>query len=515
MGHTGHLFVAQGDLTRLAADAFLVPCDSALNVSGGWRSFLEPGSPEQAPEHWFRPGNLLHEGGFHYLPDTTPTEHAAAPDDVTGLRVLVDTVGTQSIPDMVARSLAAVRFAAAKAEHRGGRALPLIAMPILGVGQGNFPGRRAGVISELVSQLLGFVAGEPIDVALVLNRTADFAAAQWARSQLSDVDAAWSDLSAEQRSLADDLGTKAARGELSIFVGAGASKPIGFPDWRELLLQLARDHGRELVIPENPNYPELAQGLRIDSLNQEIAGRFRTRKHALGHALLADLRAVATVTTNYDPCLENAAAAIHTDPPLRVLVRELAIGSHPWLLKLHGDVEHPDTIVLTTEQYRRLKTDHHALRGVVQTLMLTSHLLFVGFGFADDDFLAMSEAVQRVRALAFDDSPAAKVGTAIGLLESRNGKYAELDYRYLAPAGTDVAFAARRLEILLDRLTWRTQITGDVRAAFLLDPDFQQGAAPADRELRKKLLELLDVAERHQSAGSRAVMDLLAALGHR
>ncbi|QGF22619.1 SIR2 family protein [Raineyella fluvialis] len=34
-----------------------------------------------------------------------------------------------------------------------------------------------------------------------------------------------------------------------------------------------------------------------------------------------------------------------------MLAREFAIGSHPWLLKLHGDVAHPATIVLTTEKY--------------------------------------------------------------------------------------------------------------------------------------------------------------------
>lgn len=82
------------------------------------------------------------------------------------------------------------------------------------------------------------------------------------------------------------------------------------------------------------------------------------------------------------------------------LGRGLAVDGHPWLLKPHDDIEAPDTIVLTRDQYTRLEKDHHALRGLVQSLMLTSHLLFVGFGFADDDFLRMSEAVAKVRKLA-------------------------------------------------------------------------------------------------------------------
>ncbi|MFT3834578.1 MAG: SIR2 family protein [Micropruina sp.] len=165
------------------------------------------------------------------------------------------------------------------------------------------------------------------------------------------------------------------------------------------------------------------------------------------------------VTTNYDPCLENAAAVIHVDPPLQVLARQLAVGGHPWLLKLHGDLEAPDTIVLTRDQYERLETEHRALRGLVQSLMLTSHLLFVGFGFADSDFLAMSEAVAKVRELAVDEHQSTKVGTAIELRESPDRKHEQLTYHHLAHADSDVSSAARLLEILLDRVAWRCQVS--------------------------------------------------------
>jgi len=74
--------------------------------------------------------------------------------------------------------------------------------------------------------------------------------------------------------------------------------------------------------------------------------------------------------------------------------------------------------------------------------------------------------------------------------------------------------AARLLEILLDRLAWRCQISGDVRASFLLHPDYQEDGRAADIELRKALRTVSEVAERHpDSAGYRAVMDLLRSLG--
>lgn len=513
MAARGHLFVVQADMTRLAADAFLVPCDTSLNVTGTWRSFVEPGNADQAKEEWFKPKGAQLDDGISFLPDTT-RKGASRPDDVVGIRVLVDTVGVEDIPAMVDRSLRAIRAAAAQAKPHSGRALPLIAMPILGVGQGKYPGRRAEVVRLLVEQLLEFVSHHPIDVALVLRRTSDFAAAQWARGQIESNDTCWPELTADQRALADRLGAQAAHGELSIFVGAGVSKPVGFPDWQGLLEELA---GRKLKFSRTTNYPRLAQRLHVRRLNEKVAGRFRTSRHALGHALLVDLRTTALVTTNYDPCIENAAATIHQDPPLRVLARQLAVGSSPWLLKLHGDIDQPETIVLTEKQYKKLMTERHALRGVVQSLMLTSHLLFVGFGFADEDFLAMSKAVQQVRRLAKEGKDT-YVGTAIELRESpaSKKKYAELDYRHIAPAGTSVSEAARLLEVFLDRVAWRSQVAGRGRASYLLDRDYQQDASEPDRLLAEDLVKLRDrEAEWKDSAGAQAVRDLMAELGWR
>ena len=36
----GHLFVAHGDLTKLACDAVLIPCDAEGWVTPAWRSLL-------------------------------------------------------------------------------------------------------------------------------------------------------------------------------------------------------------------------------------------------------------------------------------------------------------------------------------------------------------------------------------------------------------------------------------------------------------------------------------------
>lgn len=349
-------------------------------------------------------------------------------------------------------------------------------------------------------------------MALVVSRDSDFAAAQWARQDLEPQSSYWSDLSQDQQKLADELGVRAAHGDLSIFVGAGVSKPVGFPDWKELL----EEHTPDNLDGYPPaKFPELAQQFKIDSTR--VAERFTTEKYALGHALLVDLQTKAMVTTNYDPCLENASRKLDRALPLRVLTRELAIGDRPWLLKLHGDAAKPDSIVLTTDQYKRLEKDHGALRGVVQSLMLTNHVLFVGFGFADVDFLARAKAVQTVRKLAEDPDPDTKVGTAIQLLETTDRpRHEDLDYRQVDSAGGDVATAARLLEILLDRLSWRCLITSDKRSAYLLDPAFECDASADDRAVRDALLNMhKDVSAHKSSSGYRAVTELMTRLGFR
>lgn len=507
----GHLFVIQADLTRLAADAFLVPCDNHANVSGAWRPFVEPDQPAQPKENWFVPTDAQPGQRFTILPPRTIPD-TQGPDAVWGRRVLVDTVGVQSIDEMIDNVLLAVEEAAKGLERHDGRVVPLIALPVMGVGQGRFRRQRATVVRRLVERLGDFVRGHSIDVVLVAQRASDYAAAQWAREQLTSDQTCWPVLSSDLLQLADDLGLKAANGELSLFIGAGASTPVGFPDWRTLLTELA---GKELQFTAETDYPKLAESLHIANLENEVAGRFGTRKHALGHSLLVGLRTQAMVTTNYDPCLENAAEAIHGPDRLKVLARQLATGSRPWLLKIHGDLRKPETIVLRESQYQRLQNEWAALRGVVQSLMLTSHLLFVGFGFAESDFLAMSQAVQDVRKLA-SDTPLGKAGTAVQLVSTkgREDKYPDLAYH--AIEANSVQDAARLLEIWLDRLAWRCQVAGRGRALFLLDPNYADGASEADKPLIETLGQLARSKDSWaESAGAQSVQELLTELGYR
>ena len=128
--------------------------------------------------------------------------------------------------------------------------------------------------------------------------------------------------------------------------------------------------------------------------HKTVRQQLKKRQHAVGHALLASLGVKRMVTTNFDRCME-LALETPAAKDFRVLTRQLARGSSPWLLKLNGDIHQPGSMVLTTDDLKRHPNERRALEGVVQSLLLTSHLLFVGFSLTDKNFLELAEAVSR------------------------------------------------------------------------------------------------------------------------
>lgn len=68
-----------------------------------------------------------------------------------------------------------------------------------------------------------------------------------------------------------------------------------------------------------------------------------------------------------------------------------------WLLKLHGSVDRPEEIVFTKKDYIRFHDRFAALAGIVQSTLLTRHLLCVGFSLDDDNFQRIFDSVRKAR----------------------------------------------------------------------------------------------------------------------
>lgn len=476
----GHLFILRGDLKRLACSAILIPCDTNWEVvTAHWADLLPLERFERSPF-----GHKLRESpGAARFTDLPPHN---------GRRIRLVATANNQVPDAdwVADSAAeAITEFVDVLKTVPGRIKPLVALPIIGAGSGGFRHRRGVLIRALLPALQRVARDTDVDVALVLYHERDHAAVQNLRAPTD-----WTEFSAEHLAIADDLGERAARRELSLFLGSGVSVPLGLPDWQGLLTEL---NGGPLLNYSAADAPKIAQDLAdklgAGHLHTEVAARTAISDVSPAHLLLAGLGIHQNVTTNYDLAYESALAATVGETGFQTLARQLANQSKPWLLKMHGDARHPSSIVLTTDDYARLETENRAVLAVVECLLLTSHLTFVGYSLEDEDFTAAAERVRRVRALANTESKddfATVLALHPGAVRPQEG------VKTIAMRDTpDTPAAARMLEIFLDRVAWAAARADARSHAHLLDPHYDDLFIddPATTRLRNLLMQLVDL----------------------
>ncbi|MGY1665979.1 SIR2 family NAD-dependent protein deacylase [Geodermatophilus sp. SYSU D00696] len=505
---SGHVFVVGADLTRLSCDDVLVPTGRTLRVAASWRRLLPAGLVTDEDEQGVCV-DLAWSGTERVLPVPGPGPRQAwlldtVDDDGRGLDWLLD--GARE-------ALAAV---AAREVDRPvhGRARRLVGLPALGTGWGGAAGRRGDLIRQLLPVLREAAGEHGFDVALVLRGSSDLAAAQRIRRGEST---GW-DLPEPLCALAEQLGERARRGQLALFIGAGVSAAAGLPTWEQLLGELAGHTGlggdlREGLtrLPPQDAAALLARELGRERLEDFVQERFGPGPYALAHALIADLPVQEFVTTNYDPLVELAAADIGRD--LAVLPYDEARPGRPWLLKLHGDAAHPDSVVLTREEYLQLGDSRAALSGVLHSLLLTRHVLFVGTSMLDDDLIRIAHQVRS--AVQGSRQSRHRSGTVLALQEdTARSRLWEQDVETVAMARGDTApaEAARRLEVLLDLLgCLSAPPTG-----YLLDPAYRGMLDADERRLAEALQEVAGRLPEGPATTSAAgeVAALLRRLGH-
>ena len=386
---------------------------------------------------------------------------------------------------VVERTWAALKGVSNRVAPGDGRVVPLIGVPLVGTGEGGLGDCRG----EVIKLLLRRYHEMPLqaDVALILFERRDFAAVQECRGNRD-----WPNLPAKLRHCADELGNLAAAGELSLFLGAGVSRPAGLPDWWKLLDDLAPEAGKDLPSRQDDPFDAaepIVQGLGL-GLQEAVRQRLDVRKHGVGHALMASLRVKRMVTTNYDRCMELA-----LDNPFakdfQVLTRQVAKGKTPWLLKLNGDITPPGTVLLSRSDLEQNPDERRALEGVVQSLLLTSHLFFVGFSLTDSNFLKLAQAVSAIRSRA-KGVDRTKSGTAVGLTDEDCGRARYKDLKMVSMKANSPGEGARLLEIFLDRLVWRACKGSDLSSEYLLDGRYASGLSKPDLELRDALIDMRD-----------------------
>ena len=496
-----HVYVIMGDITHLKCDAWMLPSDSDRNVEEHWKKSV-PGlgravaQPED-PEYWGLLTFTLPITGFDPaspLPILTAVPHYGF-EDANELRPRIDEF---------------IRVGARQAAMRrtgSGHQRPnaLLAMPSFGTAGGGGRLLKGKILQVILEQAHKTAAEMGVDVVIVLRDKKMFALAQVMRKDSKY----WGELA--ERGLLNEakkLAKIAKTGRLVPFMGAGVSVSAGAPTWGELIESLAesanlsfdeaesllqgkmdpRDQAAYLRSRYESASPRPSTGVLAEptlSFNEQVANRVNLPKYGLAPALLAGLGTEQAITLNYDLLFEKASTDIGDE---RTVIPDSSVNGEKWLLKLHGSVNNPESIVLTRDDYLGYNASREALSAVVKATLITHHLLFVGFGLKDDHFHEIIHDVRR--AMPRNAQVGTPLATALTLEE--NPLHAALwdGKLQLVPMskktdGGGVPTSARTLEIFLDALL---AFSTDSHS-YLLAGEYEHALSEPEKVLRVDLLQ--------------------------
>jgi hypothetical protein len=153
-------------------------------------------------------------------------------------------------------------------------------------------------------------------------------------------------------------------------------------------------------------------------------------------------------------------------------------------------------IVLTREDYLRYSEHRAALTGIVQALLITRHMLFVGFSLSDDNFHRIADDVRKAVCTPSPIRDAQEAfGTALVLFDDPfmrelwKGAIEFANIGRSTPRESQADFAgleARRLEIFLDLLLSESAST----TAHLMNHDYAAVLSADEQALKDEMIHL-------------------------
>ncbi|MHB8162746.1 MAG: SIR2 family NAD-dependent protein deacylase [Methanoregula sp.] len=187
-----------------------------------------------------------------------------------------------------------------------------------------------------------------------------------------------------------------------LWVGSGFSSYAGYPTGRELtslLLSQVRNSSDKLSNPESILLNEAADyfvesNSRKDliSLLIKVFGKNPSRCDIHESLVLID-RIKYIVTTNYDLLFEKSYG-----DKIVVVSRDKDLpgsGENPEktiLLKIHGDISQPDSIVITSEDYKKFQSDR-IIWSEIRALLSKFPVVFIGYSLNDPNVKTMLDDI--------------------------------------------------------------------------------------------------------------------------
>jgi hypothetical protein len=180
-------------------------------------------------------------------------------------------------------------------------------------------------------------------------------------------------------------------GSASVFVGAGLSQAAGYPGWKALLRDIAKELGLDI------EYEHDLAAVAQYSVNKTVGKRHKLASLIVKEFppklvapdpfnLLARLPIRHIWTTNYDTLAETAWRNERKHLDVKSRNEDLGVDS-PWahaiLYKMHGSVEHPSDVVIAKDDYELYRSMRPGFLQLLTGHLVSKQVLFLGFSFTD------------------------------------------------------------------------------------------------------------------------------------
>jgi len=193
-----------------------------------------------------------------------------------------------------------------------------------------------------------------------------------------------------------ELATAIARKKAILFVGAGASMGLGAPSWSGLISHVGEELGYDAdvfgALGASPlalaEFYKLKTG-KIGPLRSWMDRAWHVDEDTLSkstlHNLIVDLGFTTIYTTNFDRNLERIhdIRGVAYNKILNVKDVANARPSEVEIVKLHGDFDDDDTIVLTESSFFDRLNFEHPLDVKLRSDALGRAILFIGYSVTD------------------------------------------------------------------------------------------------------------------------------------
>ncbi|AKU25264.1 MULTISPECIES: SIR2 family NAD-dependent protein deacylase [Anoxybacillaceae] len=199
----------------------------------------------------------------------------------------------------------------------------------------------------------------------------------------------------------DTLGELAAKQKLVPFMGAGCSASM-LPDWDSLVSEMAEQLGLTSIT----NHFEIAQKY-VDTFGRDKFCEFLKSKLEISefddekgyvHLTIMNMGVPVIYTTNQDNVMEKAFEKYGRKYRTIIHLKDFAEAklSEQLYIKFHGDLNYPESIVFTQEDYQKRMSDpENAFNIRLRADLLAKNLLFVGYSFRDINIQQMFAELQK------------------------------------------------------------------------------------------------------------------------